>query len=122
MNKNIKFSEHPTLSFLFCHCEERSDAAIPSFHCIFHLSLSLQTFEESVAISILLHIYHLYLSFILNSHLNFFIISSRTYNPNPLLLYKLNTKYKRLTTDFNSYMLFLCANLHFPNNKLFIIH
>lgn len=80
------------------------------------LSLSLRTFEESVAISLLLYIFHLYLSFILNQYfapciflfLHFCIISSHTYNPNPLFLYKLNTKYQRLTPDFNKYVLFLC--------------
>ena len=79
MKKNIKSSEPPLFIIIFCHCEERSDAAIPSFHfaipvpllsfslslChsresgnpsfvflfVFSFSLSLRTFEESVAIS-----------------------------------------------------------------------
>ena len=47
----------------------------------------------------------------------FFITSSLTYTSNPLFLYKLNTKYQQLTTDFNNYPLFLYANLHFSLNK-----
>jgi len=69
-----------------CHCEERSDAAIPSFP-LCHCELSKKVWQSHysfisfiffchcehlfgcAAISLFLYIFHLYLSFILNSHL-----------------------------------------------------
>ena len=114
---------HSRTHFRECKLQRESIFCISSH--IFFLSLSLRTFEESVAISLLLYIFHLYLSFILNQYfapciflfLHFCIISSHTYNPNPLFLYKLNTKYQRLTPDFNKYALFLCNILPFFATK-----
>jgi len=98
----------------FCHSRESGNLSF---------TLSLRTFEESVAISFLYTFIFIYLLSLIRIlqlvfciSFYFFIISSLTYNPNPLFLYKLNTKYQRLTTDFNNYGLFLYANLYFPNN------
>ena len=124
MKKNIKFSERPILSFLFCHCEHRFGcAAIPShptyvipakagihplyfflfFFPLCHCELSKKVWQS----------HYSFISFIFC----ICIISSLAYNPNPLFLYKLNTKYQRLTTDFNNYALFLYNILHFFESK-----
>ena len=103
-------------SISLCHCEHLLGARQSRI-------MSLRTFEESVVISFLYTFIFIYLLSLIRIlqlvfciSFYFFIISSLTYNPNPLFLYKLNTKYQRLTTDFNNYGLFLYANLYFPNN------
>ena len=117
MKNNIKISESPILSFLFCHCEERSDAAIPVCHC----ELSKKVWQSHYSFISLIFIYLLFLTRILQLvfciSFYFFIVSFLAYNPNPLLLYKLNTKCQRLTTDFNNYELFLCNILPFSDSK-----
>ena len=93
---------------------------------IFFFSLSLRTCQRQVWQSHYSFISFIFIYLLLLTHIlqllfcisfYFFIISSLAYNPNPLLLYKLNTKYQRLTTDFNNYPLFLYAILHFSSYK-----
>jgi len=117
LKKYIKFSE-PS----FCHCEERSDAATPSFPYVIpaqagiHPSVIANFRRKCGNLIIPLYLSSLFIILFLTRILQlvfyisfyFFIISSRTYNPNPLFLYKLNTKYQRLMTNFNNYTLFLC--------------
>ena len=127
MKKNIKFSGHPInvnvipakagiyllyffcFSSSFCHCE-----------------LSKKVWQSHYSFISFIFIYLLFLTRILQLvfciSFYFFIISSLANNPNPLFLYKLNTKYQptyqRLTTDFNNYVLFLCNILPFSTTKL----
>ena len=129
MKKNIKISEHPILLLYYsfypslCHCEERSDAAIPSFHCIFHffsVIASTALGARQSHLILLMSFPHrresiLCIPFCIIFY--FFIISSLAYKPNSLFLHKLNTKYRRLTTYFNNYALFLCNILPFSATK-----
>jgi len=121
LKKNIKFSEHHTtyvipakagihLLYFFSYFLPPSVIANFRRNCgnpiiqLMSFPIPLMSFprrRESI----------LCISFCITFY--FFLISSLAYNPNPLLLYKLNTKYQRLTTDFNNYALFLCNILRF---------